>query len=92
VTGVVDSRNDAALLLGEADHYRYERRAQWSVCSEPYRDGYFRLFNKSALRTTFVKIVDQCPNCCGWIVKHEGAQTDCFRLSDTTYRQYRLGT
>ena len=48
-------------FLGETDHYRYERRARWSFCSEPYRNGCFRLFNKNALRTAFVKIVDQCP-------------------------------
>lgn len=59
----------ALYVLGEVDRLRFERRAQWSCCSEPYKDGYFRLFNKNALKTTFVKIVGQTTNYCAWLVE-----------------------
>ena len=59
-------------FLAEQDRLLYECRAQWSFCSEPYRDGYFRLFNKNALRTTFVRNLGPCPNRHGYYVELEG--------------------
>ena len=68
-----------ALLLREIDRLRFERCAQWSFCSKPYRDGYFRLFNKNGLRTTFVRILGQCQNRHGYYVEVEGEIDPYFR-------------
>lgn len=56
-------------LLAERDRHLYESRASWSFCSEPPRAGWFRLFNKNALRTTFVRVIGQADTEHGWIVE-----------------------
>ena len=56
-------------FLAERDRYEYERRAAWSFCSDPYKDGWFRLFNKNALKTTFVRVIEPCATRHGWVVE-----------------------
>jgi len=60
---------DMTCYLSDESRRRLELRAQWSFVSEPSRDGFFRLFNKNALCTTFVRPVSQCPDKMVWIVE-----------------------
>ena len=56
-------------FLGELHRLRLEQQAQWSYCSDPPREGYFRLYNKNGERTTFVRPIEQSANRYGWIVE-----------------------
>lgn len=56
-------------FLAEVDVRRFEQRAVWSACSEPAREGYFRLFNKNAQLTTFVRPLEQAKDRYGWFVE-----------------------
>lgn len=58
-------------FLAERDRRFFERRALWSACADEPREGYVRLFNKNALSTLFVRIVDQCADRYGWLVECE---------------------
>ncbi len=47
----------------------FEQRARWSFLSKAPREGYFRLFNKNAWRTQYVRIVRRLPDAMIWVVE-----------------------
>lgn len=57
--------------LSDLDRVEFEQRAVHSFVSEPHREGWFRLFNKNGMRTTFVRPISQVPNAMIWIVEVE---------------------
>lgn len=54
--------------LADRERLSLEQSARWS-CSDDPREGYFRLFNKNGMRTTFVKPIRQIENEAVWIVE-----------------------
>jgi len=57
-----------------AEHARIyeEQKASWSFVSGPQKKGMFRLFNKNALTTMYVRPIRQSQFRYGWIVQADG--------------------
>lgn len=50
---------------------RSERRAEFAHTVKPEKEGYIRLYNKNAFRTSYYKIIEPCKDIFAWIVEPE---------------------
>lgn len=57
--------------LSQFQRLNLELRGDYSALSEPRKEGFFRLYNKNAAETLYVKPVSQVPNRAVWIVETE---------------------
>lgn len=78
-------------FLGELDRIWLENRAQWSGLSGPRKDGYFRLFNKNAAETIYVKPIKQPATHYGWIVELDGERPEYFHNILKTEAEFHCG-